>query len=80
MTGVFKAGKLQGRHSIVFSEWSVRSCISDREYHVSVFLISRPETTWKWRGLLSQFDVFMVEADKLNIKRHIHGLLLSMRD
>ena len=35
--GVFKAGKLQGRHSIVFSEWSVRSCISDREYHVSVF-------------------------------------------
>ena len=38
----------------------------------------RPETAQEWRGLLSQFDMFLVEPDKLEIKRRLHGFLFIM--
>ena len=47
---------------------------SYREYHVSVFWYqvkhAKQETTQDWRGLPGLSDVFLVEPDKFDIKRH----------
>ena len=32
----------------------------------------------EWRGLTSQSDVFLVEPDKLDINRQLHGFLFIM--
>lgn len=71
----------------ILSKCTILKCVTElweyRGYHISVYWYQvyqeRPKAVWKWWGLPSQFDVFLVDPDKFYIKRHMF-FCLSFKD